>query len=905
MLKSFLIIFVLLFTSIFNLQSVSAAEYLWEDVATVGFEELTVGTKPNTWFYKYNTNSRLVVNGGYNSTKSVLISGTSGNWGQNRLMKNDGGVFSPIYDGTLLAGETYRWSCMVKIYDDGTYILPSEPVAYIAGHSSFDNSNISYPESILKKRIYSDKWTELTFEFTMGQTNSLCCSVLSSETMKILVDDFKISRLRKNSVNTGLYMIGSEDEESGFSSGNYVVRADVNKSIPGSTDILLAGAVYSENELVRVYAEYETISDDAAKMSLPVSFSEFDKNNSFKITAFNAKTLTPLCDSVCYEYINQAPELPKLDAVIDNEPDGGEVILSESSIFPVNQAKKFFDSYEETATVNYGLSKVTYMTEDDPTLPFSAKVNVNVPMYYNSDGWTKLTINPNNDIKKGDYLLLTFYARVLYSEQDDGTGIIGFKLQNANAELNYPNSINQSYTLTPEWHKYYIPFTAKYDHNAGGCALIIRLAGSVQNIELGSFKLINYKNNVNYSELPITNYIYYDGMAEDALWRIDAQKRIEENRMGDISVKVVDKNGNAVKNASVELLMKKHEFDFGGVVWNSKTAENEAVFEKVADNFNTVVIGNNLKWNHWVRESKRNDALNLLKWAKNNGINVRGHCLVWDSGTHRPDEYKELSPDDAINALDSHIKDIVSTCNEYVYEWDVLNEPVTNHGLFDSFNKDYSLYKKWFDTAREYAPDAKLYINDASVRGVNTNNYRTLKEILSKMNEVGVDYDAIGIEGHFSDPCGIEAFYNQLNELSAFGKEIKITEFDMRGSEAIKARFAKDMLTIAFSHPDVNGFLMWTWFPTMGENESGSDYKSKIMYDSDMNLTPTGEQLRYLIFDKWWTNEIGKTDENGKLTKRGFFGDYELVVTADGVRQTQNIQVVSDSENEFTVVVGD
>lgn len=905
MIKLFPLIVMLLTASVFNLQSVSAAEYFWEDIATVGFEELTVGTKPNTWFYKYNTNSRLVVNEGYNSSKSVLISGTSGNWGQNRLMKNDGGVFSSIYDGTLTVGETYRWSCMVKLYDDGTYTLPQEPMAYIAGNSSFSNSNISYPESISKNRIYKDRWTELSFEFVMGQTNSVCCSVLSSETMKILVDDFKISRLTENSADAVLYKFGSGIRQNSFSNGSYVIKADIRKQGFGDMDVLLAGAVYDENKLVRVFSEYETVTDDAAVMTLPANFTESDIHNNFKITVFNAKTITPLCETVCYKYEDTAPMLPELDVTIDNEPDGGEVILSESSIFTLNQAGKFFDYYEETATLNRGLGTVTYMQEEDETLPFSEKVNVNVPQYFNSDGWTKLTINPDDDIAKGDYLLLTFYARVLYSEQDDGTGIIGFKLQNSNAELNYPNSVNQSYTLTPEWHKYYIPFPAKYDHNAGGYALIIRLAGSVQNIEIGGFKLINYKNNVNYSELPITHYTSYEGIEENASWRIDAQKRIEENRKGDIKVKVVDKNGNSVENAYVELLMKKHEFDFGGVVWNSKNTENEAVFDKVTENFNTVVIGNNLKWKHWVRESKRTDALNLLKWAQDNGIKARGHCLVWDSGTHRPDEYKELSPDEAVKALDLHIKDIVSTCNGYVYEWDVLNEPVTNHGLFDSFNKDYTLYKKWFDTAREYAPDAKLYINDASVRGVNTNNYRTLKEILSGMNKAGVDYDAIGIEGHFSAPCGIEAFYNQLNELSAFGKEFKITEFDMKGSEAIKARFAKDMLTIAFSHPDVNGFLMWTWFPTKGENESGSDYQSKVMYDSDMKLTPTGEQLRYLIFDKWWTNENGRTNENGEITKRGFYGDYELAVTVDGVKNSRNIQVLSGSENEFTVMVGE
>jgi hypothetical protein len=69
-------------------------------------------------------------------------------------------------------------------------------------------------------------------------------------------------------------------------------------------------------------------------------------------------------------------------------------------------------------------------------------------------------------------------------------------------------------------------------------------------------------------------------------------------------------------------------------------------------------------------------------------------------------------------------------------------------------------------------------------------------------------------------------------------------------------------------------------------------------------LKPSGEVFINKVFDEWWTNETGTTDENGLFQPRAFKGDYIITVSQGEqifevlVNAIDDMQV--DIETDFT-----
>jgi len=66
------------------------------------------------------------------------------------------------------------------------------------------------------------------------------------------------------------------------------------------------------------------------------------------------------------------------------------------------------------------------------------------------------------------------------------------------------------------------------------------------------------------------------------------------------------------------------------------------------------------------------------------------------------------------------------------------------------------------------------------------------------------------------------------------------------------------------------------------------------MIRTDWTYKPNYHIYNDLVFDQWWTDEIGSSNENGIYTTRGFLGDYVVHVTFDAYETQQNIFVTPD-----------
>jgi hypothetical protein len=75
------------------------------------------------------------------------------------------------------------------------------------------------------------------------------------------------------------------------------------------------------------------------------------------------------------------------------------------------------------------------------------------------------------------------------------------------------------------------------------------------------------------------------------------------------------------------------------------------------------------------------------------------------------------------------------------------------------------------------------------------------------------------------------------------------------------------------------------------------------MFNKDWSINPHGKAYEDLVLNKWWTRATGKSNGKGEYSLRGFKGDYEITVTANGKTVTVPARV-GDKASVVTVKVG-
>ncbi len=449
--------------------------------------------------------------------------------------------------------------------------------------------------------------------------------------------------------------------------------------------------------------------------------------------------------------------------------------------------------------------------------------------------------------------------------------------------------VHQAQTLDSQWKKYYIRFTIrkKWDtkelsYAPGAAHLAFNLGFDPQTLELADIKCVRFPKSVGLKEIP-SGFDRYAGMEADAPWRKEAERRIEQNRKGDFSLEVVDASGSPVKGASVKVEMKRHAFLFGTAI----TAEQhwtERYMDEVKGLFNFVVLENNLKWGNWDNKQTRASTERMLARFAELGIPVRGHCLVWPSWKYMPSSMKKLEKDPAAlrKSIVEHVKEEASACRGKVVEWDVMNEPFTNHDVMDVCGDDVMV--DWFKAAKESDPGVKFFINDFDILShcedgdSLSEHQRHYLKTIKYLIDSGAPLDGIGMQGHFGmQPTPPEKMLKMLDLFSQFGKEIKITEYDNEFyDDVLSADFTRDLMTVLFSHPSVTAFLMWGFW------DGAHWLSSSPIYNTDWTLKPSGQVYKDLVFKAWWTNLDGKSDASGVFKGRGFLGAYEATVEFNG-----------------------
>ena len=458
-----------------------------------------------------------------------------------------------------------------------------------------------------------------------------------------------------------------------------------------------------------------------------------------------------------------------------------------------------------------------------------------------------------------------------------------------------PVAMNAPAVAGTAWKKVQFPFALARAYNQGEAEVFFTLGWRAQTVEIGGIELVSYGTSKKVADLPFTR-LGYAGSEPGAAWRKAAEERIEQIRKGDLTVVVKDKAGKPVRGAEVSVRMRKHAFLFGtavsGTALSSQrlSAENLARYkQEIVRLFNFSVMENENKWPQWANVASRPATLAAIDWLRESGVQVRGHNLVWPSWRNtnvKAAQDARNDPAALAKVIIDHITETTTELRGRLVDWDVINEPFTNHDFMDILGRHAMV--DWFQAARAGDPNAKLYINDFNIlEGEDKAHQDDYAATIQYLIDQGAPIDGIGLQSHFpARVTPMDEVMKRLDRYAAFGRELEITEFDIDTiDEATQADYTRDFMTAVFSHPSVKAFLMWGFW-------EGSHWRPRgAMLRRDWSPKPNAEAYNDLVFKRWWTNAQGKTSAQGNFATRGFLGDYEIEVKAGGKAKTVRVSL--------------
>ena len=299
-----------------------------------------------------------------------------------------------------------------------------------------------------------------------------------------------------------------------------------------------------------------------------------------------------------------------------------------------------------------------------------------------------------------------------------------------------------------------------------------------------------------------------------------------------------------------------------GVSLSGRNVRNAAEQDLIRKEFNSVTCENAMKPaslhpspNVWRWE----EADRIANFCRENGIKMRGHCLVWHnqfSDWMLYDENGNFVDKEVFYArLKDHIQTVMNRYKDVIYAWDVVNEAMSDGGT--NPYRESKLYQlcgdefiaKAFQFAREADPKAVLFYNDYNE--CDRRKSRNIYNMVLKMRSNGVPIDGIGMQGHYNifKPT-VEELDAALALYSPLVEHIHITELDVRVNREMggQLQFSQEGAVLSDSVQALHTQQYERLFKTFQK------YRDKIDCVTFWNLHDgcswLGERNHPLLFDK-------------------------------------------------------
>ncbi len=230
--------------------------------------------------------------------------------------------------------------------------------------------------------------------------------------------------------------------------------------------------------------------------------------------------------------------------------------------------------------------------------------------------------------------------------------------------------------------------------------------------------------------------------------------------------------------------------------FNSLTCENEMKADFVMDHAKTVASGDKTRV---ALDFQRADI--VLSFARENGMTMRAHTLVWHSqvprwffsANYEKDTSAPLAQQDVMEKrMENYIHDVMDHVNtQYpgvVYAWDVVNEAIepadrhpdglrtTNNLWYQTIGDDF--VELAFTYARKYAaPEQKLFYNDYNC--YQKNKLYLIRNLLKALSDKGL-VDGLGMQGHIAIDTSLTDFEEAITLYGSLPIELQVTELDIK-----------------------------------------------------------------------------------------------------------------------------
>jgi len=318
------------------------------------------------------------------------------------------------------------------------------------------------------------------------------------------------------------------------------------------------------------------------------------------------------------------------------------------------------------------------------------------------------------------------------------------------------------------------------------------------------------------------------------------------------------------------------------------------------------------------------EAVAMMDWAKENGLSMRGHTLVWYSQT--PDwifheEFNESKPlvssDVMLNRMDHYIEQVFSILEEkgYIdlfYAYDIVNEGINDNGSLrdclwkETIGDDYIWHAFYF--ADKYAPESiDLYYNDYNEQF----KYGSIMDLAKTLVDEEGNYliDGIGLQAHLYTKDDLNTYFRAMEALSSTGLKVQVTELDValgswqnvlpadeKNLEDQKQFYKKlvdgTLERVESGKINLDAFTFWGF----ADNLSWRNDRSPLLFDKDLVAKPAYYGVieaaeKYSFGDSSDSSMI--QDETDDSEVRDDIGDSDIDADTDNSNRQDNGEKIS------------
>lgn len=290
---------------------------------------------------------------------------------------------------------------------------------------------------------------------------------------------------------------------------------------------------------------------------------------------------------------------------------------------------------------------------------------------------------------------------------------------------------------------------------------------------------------------------------------------------------IVTCNATTLKEAGA--CRSNHKMLIGVAISPGKLNDPNAARE-----FNYVTPENEMKWQNieateGVFNFSQSDA--IVTWAQQNGIQVKGHCLVW---------YNQLpgwvtqakGRERVLGIMKKHIETVIGHFGNKVQSWDVVNEAfitdnrdgngnaqMRNCVFYSEIGPDY--IDSAYTIARRYADshnmkDLKLYYNEFTIEAENDKS-RFARKTIKEWVDRKIPIDGIGLQTHLGPPYNLptaDMMRDNMQYYADLGLDVLISEWDInlcsgQISKEQQLKLYHDITIVCVNQPKCIAITFW------------------------------------------------------------------------------------------------